>query len=85
MTLTHSDSNHASQIWGPQPETVSDYEILTLHGETTDRIVEVKGNYQRKRVHRFDARNASGIRLLVKGTHGSESARVFEIRVYETV
>jgi len=85
LTVTHSDSNHATQIWGPQPETVSDYELLALHGETTDKIAEVKGNYQRKRVHKFDAQYAAGIRLVIKDTHGSESARVFEIRAYETV
>lgn len=82
LTLTHSDSNFTNQIWGPQPETVKDYELLVLHGESSKKVAEVKNNYQRKRIHRFDALDASGVRLLVKATNGVESARVFEIRVY---
>ncbi len=82
LTLTHSDNNHAHQIWGPQPETVCDYELYVIHGESAKTVADVRGNYQRKRIHRFDTCSASGVRLMVKSTNGAPSARLFEIRVY---
>ncbi|MGC9326044.1 MAG: FAD-dependent oxidoreductase, partial [Candidatus Hinthialibacter sp.] len=82
LTLTHSDGNHRHQIWGPQPETVCDYEIQVLHGESAETVAQVKGNYQRRRIHAFEARPADGIRLIVHSTNGSKEARIFEIRAY---
>ncbi|MBN2327563.1 MAG: FAD-dependent oxidoreductase [Candidatus Omnitrophica bacterium] len=82
LTLTHSDGNHRHQIWGPQPETVRDYEIQVLHGESAETVARVEGNYQRRRIHTFDARSATGIRLIVHSTNGSKEARIFEIRAY---
>lgn len=83
LTLSQSDSTTRQMIRGPQPETVRDYEIQVLHGESAKTVVAVEGNYQRKRRHCFDSAEADGLRLIVKSTNGDPSAKVFEIRGYE--
>lgn len=83
LTLSASEGVMRRVIWGPQSETVKDYELQVLHGNSAKTVVKVEGNYQRKRVHRFEPHLASGIRLFVHDTNGDKSARVFEIRVYE--
>jgi hypothetical protein len=60
------------------PECPRDYRIQI--GETS---LEVKGNYQRHRIHKFD-KPAKGrkLRLLVEATNGDPSAMLYEIRCY---
>lgn len=82
LTLTHSDGFNKRMTKGPQSETVCDYELQLLNGDTHTTVAEVNGNYQRKAIHRFDAATVGGIRLLIKSTHGDKSAKVFEIRAY---
>lgn len=82
LTLTHSDGFHRRMAPGAQPETVRDYELQLIDGESAKTVADVGGNYQRKCIHRFDAATAGGIRLTVKATNGDKSARVFEIRAY---
>jgi len=83
LTLSFSDWANRRMIWGPQPETVCDYELQVLYGDSAKTVVKVEGNYQRKRVHKFEPQLATGIRLIVHATNGGKSARVFEVRVYE--
>jgi len=83
LTLSFSDWVNRRMVWGPQPETVRDYELQVLYGDSAKTVVKVEGNYQRKRVHRFEPHLATGIRLVVHATNGDKSARVFEVRVYE--
>ena len=79
LMLTASDGMNRKMIRGPQPETVSDY-TLTLDGKP---LLEVCGNYQRKRVHRLPAPVVGRtLRLAVSATHGLPAARLFEIRIY---
>ena len=82
LTLSHSDATNSKQIRGPQPETAKDYDLELLHGESSHQLAAVEGNYQRKRVHRFTAKSADGIRLRVQATNGSPGVSVFEIRAY---
>lgn len=82
LTLTHQDGFNSRMIRGPQPETVRDYDLQILDGGSHATVAEVRDNYQRKCIHRFDATKASGIRVLVRSTHGDKSARVFEVRAY---
>lgn len=79
LALTPSVIFASKSIRAAQPETVRDYELL-LDG----RVIEtVRGNFQRKRVHRFDAPlRGRVLRLHVTATHGVPEARVFEIRAY---
>ena len=65
------------------PECVRDYDLSYFDGEKWTRLVDVKGNFQRRRVHRFNTVIGEKLRLTVHATNGSKSARVFEIRVYE--
>ena len=82
LTLSHQDRANKAMIRGPQPETVRDYEVQVLEGGAVRTVARVTGNYQRKRIHRFDAVRADGVRLVVEATQGDPSAKVFEIRAY---
>lgn len=65
------------------PQCVRDYELSYHDGANWTTLAAVKGNFQRRRVHRFDTVTASKLRLTVHATNGDRSARVFEIRAYE--
>lgn len=79
LTLTPSDRVTAKTVRGPQPETVRDYNIL-LDGKT---VLEVRGNYQRKRKHVLDHKvSAKNLRIDILASNGLPAARVFEIRAY---
>ena len=82
MSLSHSDSYTRHMIRGPQPETVRDYALDVLDGDSHRQVADVQGNYQRKCVHRFEPVTASGVRLRVQASNGVPSARVYEIRAY---
>lgn len=84
LTLTHSDSYNARMIRGAQPETVRDYDLQVIHGTSTKTVATVRGNYQRLRRHRFAPHSATALKLVVHATNGDPSARLFEIRAYET-
>jgi len=64
------------------PECVRDYELSSYDGRQWHPLAAVKGNFQRRQVHRFEPRTMKRLRLLVLATNGSPSARVFEVRVY---
>ena len=64
------------------PQCVRDYELWYHDGAQWVRLASVTDNFQRRRVHRFDPVTTNRLRLTVLATHGSPSARVFEIRVY---
>jgi len=63
-------------------QCVRDYELSYHDGQKWTTLATVQGNFQRRRVHRFDAVSASKLRLTVNATNGDRSARVFEIRAY---
>jgi len=64
------------------PECVKDYALHYYDGQSWVRILDVAGNYHRRRVHAFGATSALKLRLEVKATNGAPSARVFEMRAY---
>lgn len=78
LTLSPSESVTAETVRGPQPETICNYRLL-LDGK---EIVSVRGNYQRRRQHRFPS-NLVGKRLRLEAltTHGLPFARLFDISV----
>lgn len=85
--LTHSQQEglYRRIIWGPQPETVRDYQLLAQFPGGTDwqPLLAVTGNYQRLRRHRFDTpKSITALRLRMTATHGSDTARLYEIRCY---
>ncbi len=79
LILTPSDSITAKSIRGAQPEVVRDYNIYL--DETL--ALSVRGNYLRKRVHNLESpASARRVRIEILATHGVESARIFEVRLY---
>ena len=79
LLLTPSDALTSKVVRGPQPELVRDYDVLL----DDERVISVRGNYLRKRVHRLVAPIAvNRLRLEVLATHGAPAARVFEVRAY---
>ncbi len=62
---------------------VRQYELSYHDGKSWHTLLTETGNYQRRRVHRFDKVVASSLRLSIHATCGSPSARLFEIRAYD--
>lgn len=84
LTLTASDTINTGILRRPQPETVKDYDVLYRSGAggPWKLLVEVRGNYQRLRRHKFTPVEASAVRIHARSTHGVEEARIFEVRCY---
>jgi hypothetical protein len=84
LTLTASDTINTGILRQPQPETVKDYDVLYrgAAGEPWKPLVQVRGNYQRLRRHKFSPVEASAVRIHARATHGAAEARIFEVRCY---
>lgn len=67
----------------PSPKLVRDYRVLRAEGDKWVEVVRQSDNILRHRVHRFDPVRTQRIRVEVRRTRGSESAHIFEIRLYE--
>lgn len=83
LSLTQHDLVHETKnIWGPQPETVREYQLTaSLEGEAT-QLAAVQDNYLRQRIHRFSPRKLNRLRLEVRSAHALDHARVLEMRCY---
>ena len=74
-------------FWGftplePIKECVSDYSIEVMQGGKWKTVLQVQGNYQRRRIHKLDPPVAtSKLKVVVLKTHGDKSARIYEVRV----
>ena len=67
----------------PVPQCVKDYRVLGRIGEKQMELLEVRDNYNRRRVHKLDEPvEFEELSVEVLATHGSDSARVYEIRAY---
>ena len=64
------------------PQCVRDYELAAYDDGEWRTLATVRGNFQRRRIHRFEPVTAQRLRLTVHATNGDPSARVFEMRVY---
>lgn len=85
LTLSQADGYTRRMHWGaPQPETVRDYRIEGVSDAGAWRLLhEERGNYQRRRVHRFATSIATrALRIIVEATNGLDHARILEVRVY---
>ncbi|NLO06566.1 MAG: FAD-dependent oxidoreductase [candidate division WS1 bacterium] len=83
LTLTHSDAFNKRIVRGPQPECVRDYRIEVECRDGWVEAARVSGNYQRRRVHRFECITASAVRITCDATNGDPQARIFEVRAYD--
>jgi hypothetical protein len=77
-----TDMNRRSHDVPLVPQCVRDYELSFDDGTEWITLVKETGNFQRRRLHRFDPVTASQLKLTVHATCGAPSARLFEIRVY---
>lgn len=68
--------------YGNTPECVRDYRIRVHDGSSYREVAQIVGNYQRRRIHRFESILASKLRLVVEATNGAPEARICEIRAY---
>lgn len=64
------------------PECVRDYRVMVETDSGWDTVAEVRNNYQRRRIHRFPALEASRVNVVIEATNGDPSARIYEIRAY---
>lgn len=77
-----------SNMWIPNkrraaPEMVKDYDVEVRLGGKWEKVAEVRGNYQRQRVHELGKpMSADAVRVVVKATHGAPRAQVYEVRAY---
>jgi len=78
------DTNMAPRIptAARPPECVRDYTVSCRDGAGWRTVADVKGNWLRRRIHRFDTIKTDKVRLTVTATNGDEYARVFEVRAY---
>ena len=67
------------------PECVKDYTIRVQTSGIWKDLLTVRDNYDRRRVHHFDAVQADRLRIDVLATNGAPTARIYEVRVYESM
>lgn len=83
LTLTQADGYVQRMHWGAaQPETVRDYVLEVEAAGGWREVAVVEGNYQRRRVHRFERVTIAALRIRVLATNGIDHARIAEVRVY---
>lgn len=83
LTITAQASVIKKMELGPQEETLSDYDIVGILEDGTEKpLASVKNNYQRLRRYTFDPVKVKAIKLDVKKSHGKQ-ARLYEVRAYE--
>ena len=64
-------------------ELIADYVIEgSSDGVAWTRLAEVRGNFQRHRIHRLQPVQVKALRVTVTATHGASQANLFEVRVY---
>jgi hypothetical protein len=85
LTLSQNDTVHERCIWGPQPETVKDYQVIgTAPDGTEQEILFERGNFLRLRRHAFAARCLKSLKVIVHATNGTDHARIVEVRCYDS-
>ncbi|MDR2271522.1 MAG: FAD-dependent oxidoreductase [Sphingobacterium sp.] len=82
LRLSGENGTMKNQVRGPQPETISDYEIELYLKDRLLHKITVADNFLRKADHHFDKVKMDRIRFVAKKTHGDKLAKLFEIRCY---
>ena len=82
FSLTQSDGVHARNIWGPQPESIRDYNLIAETPAGPVTLAEARGNFLRQRIHSFTPVATARIRIEVLASNGIDHARVVEVRAY---
>ena len=82
IRVTMAPNRQKQQRDGVPEELVCDYDVIMKKNGETVRTIEVRGNYQRHNVHRFELTECDEVTLHVHSTHGEGEITVFEIRAY---
>jgi hypothetical protein len=64
------------------PECVKRYDIAVWLAGAWQQIADVSDNYYRRRVHTFSPVDSDRVRINVHETNGTQSARIYEVRLY---
>lgn len=80
LALTHSDGHHDLMAWGPQPETLKDFNVLAGIGGRFEEVARVRGNYRRQLQFDVQLGEVDCLRWEVIATNGLDHARIVEIR-----
>ncbi len=64
------------------PECAKKYEITIPQEAGWATLVQVDGNYFRRRVHTIDAVTTGRVRIHIHETNGAPQARIYEVRLY---
>lgn len=66
----------------PEPECVRDYVVYYKTNGKKLKLLEERGNYYRRKVHKFSEVECDGITIEILGTNGDPCARIYEVRIY---
>ncbi|GAE07465.1 hypothetical protein JCM10914_3695 [Paenibacillus sp. JCM 10914] len=74
---------HQQLEWGPQPETLKEFRIITsfANGDGIE-VMHIRDNYRRLIDRTVNLDQVLKLRLEVLGTNGLDHARIFEIKCY---
>ena len=61
---------------------VTAYNVEVHDGEKWIEVASVKDNWLRRHIHKFDAINATRVRINVTATGDNQTARIMEVRIY---
>lgn len=84
VELVFDTSLEHINIYSSQEECVKEYILEGICGDKTVVLAEEKDNYLRFRKHVFQPMELSALRLKILSSRGDASARVYQIRAYET-
>jgi hypothetical protein len=87
MVLFDSDLDDKVDSLNENPSAVvaalvKDYDVAVRENGTWTVVCEVRGNYQRRRVHTFTQRTVDAVRIVVRATNGVPRAQIYEVRAY---
>ena len=64
------------------PEMIRDYRVQTMVNGAYSTVATIKDNLFRHRSHTFIPVSTTKVRVMIDATHGSNVARIYELRVY---
>ena len=83
--LTQSEERGivAKMIAGPQPETLRDFDVISVGADGTEKvIVSVRDNYQKLVVINVEKFETRELKIKCLTTNGDSKASIFEVRAY---
>ena len=82
LSQTGSDYLLKTMVRGPQPKIVKDYKVTAVLEDGSEKVLaDVKNNYQKLVVNKFEPVLAKALKVQVSATNGDPNAIIKEIRV----